>query len=86
MKDATPGREPGAMTGRSHMQITYPDGFKPGYHLNWKGGQHWGSRRAKCIHCAGQTWLRDESGRYAHKVCAELQLFLQQSGRTRSRP
>ena len=59
------------------VQITFPEGFTPGYELNWGkpkpgGPSHWSSRLAQCIHCTGPTNLRTASGKPSHKVCAEI--------------
>lgn len=42
--------------------------------LDWTGRKHMGSRRAKCRHCTGLTWLRDDDGKPCHKTCAEQDL------------
>lgn len=33
-----------------------------------------GKRAGKCRHCGGPAWMRDERGKSAHKVCAELDI------------
>lgn len=39
--------------------------------LDWRDPKHWSPRRARCQHCEKPTWLRDDHGIPAHKVCAE---------------
>lgn len=44
-----------------------------GPHLNWRDSSHWAAHDMPCRYCGGLTHLRDETGRPAHKVCAEAQ-------------
>lgn len=41
--------------------------------LNWRDRRHWARAAAPCRHCIGNepTYLRDDDGLPAHKVCAE---------------
>lgn len=42
--------------------------------LNWTGRQHWGGgRRRKCRICRLPTFLLDDYGHAAHKLCVEQQ-------------
>jgi hypothetical protein len=41
--------------------------------LDWRSPAHWGGgRRLPCRHCHRPAFCRDDAGRPAHKVCAEL--------------
>jgi hypothetical protein len=40
--------------------------------LDWRDPRHWRKSASPCSYCGGRTNLRDEEGRAAHKVCAEL--------------
>lgn len=39
--------------------------------LDWRDHRHWSPKRKPCRYCHCLTWLRDDDGRPAHKVCAE---------------
>ena len=39
--------------------------------LDWRGPWHWGKTEVLCGYCREPTWLRDDDGLPAHKVCAE---------------
>jgi hypothetical protein len=54
--------------------------------LDWRDPCHFSPRRARCrYHCGGRTWLRDDDGRPAHKVCAEKALAATEAARTEGR-
>lgn len=40
--------------------------------LDWSYPRHHAADPRPCRHCHGPTPLRDDTGRPAHKVCAEL--------------
>jgi len=43
--------------------------------LDWRDRAHWGNDRLlPCRYCHRPAFCRDEDGRPAHKVCAELAL------------
>lgn len=48
--------------------------------LDWftEGRKHWRVRPGECVHChsPAPTNLIDDEGRYSHKTCAEICLFL----------
>jgi hypothetical protein len=48
--------------------------------LDWRDSSHWSHTAAPCIHCGGQTNLRNESPRPSHKVCAERLLDRKSAG------
>jgi hypothetical protein len=42
--------------------------------LDWRDRSHYARRAARCRYCPGRTHLRDDTGRPAHKTCAETAL------------
>lgn len=42
--------------------------------LDWRDRAHWGGRLVPCRYCHRGAFCRDDDGRPAHEVCAELAL------------
>jgi hypothetical protein len=42
--------------------------------LDWRDRRHWGGRRRKCRICRKLTFLLDDYGHPAHKLCVEQQI------------
>jgi hypothetical protein len=49
--------------------------------LDWSDRKHWARVQASCKHCGAPTFLRDDDGLPADKVCAETALT-QRAART----
>ncbi|MFJ3249162.1 hypothetical protein [Streptomyces sp. NPDC086782] len=45
--------------------------------LDWSSRAHWSDTAKSCRYCQRPTWLRDRSGKPAHKVCAEAAIAQQ---------
>jgi hypothetical protein len=62
----------------------HPTGNAPG--LDWRDRAHWGGGRLlPCRHCHRPAFCRDDTGRPAHKVCAELALTSTEPNTTTTR-
>lgn len=46
----------------------------PGQLLDWHDRKHWARVQAPCKHCGAPTFLRNDAGLPADKVCAEAAL------------
>ncbi|MFD3844786.1 hypothetical protein ACFWVB_02700 [Streptomyces microflavus] len=63
-------RKPVVVPARPEPRVL-PSG---GVLLDWSGSGHWEARDLPCRYCSQPTHLRDDRGRPADKVCAELAL------------
>lgn len=59
------------MTGRRPRRTQPP---AEGQLLDWSDRKHWARTQAPCRYCRTPTFLRDDDGLPADKVCAETAL------------
>lgn len=59
------------MTGR---RPRHPPAQPPTGVLDWSDRTHWARTQAPCRYCRSATFLRDDDGLPADKVCAETAL------------
>ena len=53
---------------RTLPPIDRPDGTRA---LDWSDPSHYSGTSGPCRYCGNGTILRDSTGQYSHKVCAE---------------